>query len=131
MLSNLSFYLVVDDIYLPLAPKTNSNISVGERLIIETIDVINFKSYGGKNTLGPFHKCFNAIVGPNGSGKSNVIDSMLFVFGYRAHKIRSNKISSLIHNSDTMPNCEYAQVDVNFAKINEKVFCKFYILIFK
>lgn len=31
---------------------------------------------------------FTSIVGPNGSGKSNVIDSMLFVFGYRAQKIR-------------------------------------------
>ena len=28
------------------------------------------------------------IYGPNGSGKSNVIDSMLFVFGYKASKIR-------------------------------------------
>ena len=38
--------------------------------------------------LGPFHKSFTSIVGPNGSGKSNVIDSMLFVFGYKASKIR-------------------------------------------
>lgn len=112
----------MDDIYLPQAPKTNDKTPDGERLIIETIDVINFKSYGGQTTLGPFQKCFNAIVGPNGSGKSNVIDSMLFVFGYRAHKLRSSKISSVIHNSDKLPNCEYAQVNVNFAKINEKVF---------
>ncbi len=30
------------------------------------------------------------MVGPNGSGKSNVIDAMLFVFGYRAKPIRHN-----------------------------------------
>jgi chromosome segregation ATPase len=30
---------------------------------------------------------FTSIVGPNGSGKSNVIDSMLFVFGFRANKM--------------------------------------------
>ena len=35
-----------------------------------------------------FYNCnvlqnFSAIIGPNGSGKSNVIDSLLFVFGFR------------------------------------------------
>ena len=54
--------------------------------------------------LGPFHKSFTSIVGPNGSGKSNVIDSMLFVFGYRAQKIRSKKISVLIHDSEKNQN---------------------------
>ena len=44
--------------------------------------------HAGKQVLGPFHKSFTSIVGPNGSGKSNVIDSMLFVFGYKASKIR-------------------------------------------
>lgn len=27
----------------------------------------NFKSYGGIREIGPFHKCFSAVVGPNGS----------------------------------------------------------------
>ena len=41
-----------------------------------------------------FHRvqCFSSVVGPNGSGKSNVIDAMLFVFGYRASKIRQGKL---------------------------------------
>ena len=68
-----------------------------------------------------FQQSLNSIVGPNGSGKSNVIDSMLFVFGYRAQKLRTAKISNLIHNSDTMPNCERAEVKVNFAIIDDKV----------
>ena len=46
---------------------------------------------------------FTAIIGPNGSGKSNVIDSMLFVFGYRANKIRNKKVSGLIHKSEQHP----------------------------
>ena len=50
--------------------------------------IIPLKKYAGKQVLGPFHKSFTSIVGPNGSGKSNVIDSMLFVFGYKASKIR-------------------------------------------
>lgn len=31
---------------------------------------------------------FSSVVGPNGSGKSNVIDAMLFVFGFKAKKVR-------------------------------------------
>lgn len=45
---------------------------------------------------------FSAIVGPNGSGKSNTIDALLFVFGYRATKMRQGKLSELIHNSGTI-----------------------------
>ncbi|UXI16603.1 hypothetical protein NH340_JMT02546 [Sarcoptes scabiei] len=92
---------IIDDIYMPPPPvqPTNLEDQTGKRLIIETIEIINFKSYGGKSILGPFYKSFNSIVGPNGSGKSNVIDSMLFVFGYRAQKLRSNKISNIIHNN--------------------------------
>ena len=60
---------------------------------------------------------FTSIVGPNGSGKSNVIDSMLFVFGYRANKIRSKKISVLIHSSETHQNIDSCTVSVHFQKI--------------
>ena len=42
---------------------------------------------------------FSSIVGPNGSGKSNTIDALLFVFGFRASKMRQGKFSELIHNS--------------------------------
>ena len=65
---------------------------------------------------------FTSIVGPNGSGKSNVIDSMLFVFGYRAQKLRLKKLSALIHNSDSYPDLTFCKVIVHFALINDKVF---------
>ena len=124
-LSNLlfSFISVIDDIYMPPPPLQPQNLDdqTGERLIIETIGITNFKSFGGYSLLGPFYKSFNSIVGPNGSGKSNVIDSMLFVFGYRAQKLRCTKISSIIHNSELLPDCQFAQVDVNFAMIDDKV----------
>ncbi len=87
------------------------------RLIITHIENENFKSYAGLQTLGPFHKSFTSIVGPNGSGKSNVIDSMLFVFGYRAQKIRSKKISVLIHESEKHPNLRSCTVRVFFQEI--------------
>ena len=59
------------------------------------------------------------MVGPNGSGKSNVIDAMLFVFGKRAKKLRLNKVSELIHSSETYKDSplQYARVSVYFQEI--------------
>ncbi|CAF0818183.1 unnamed protein product [Brachionus calyciflorus] len=88
-------------------------------LVINYIEIENFKSYYGKNILGPFHQSFNAVIGPNGSGKSNVIDSLLFVFGFRAQKIRTKKISVLIHNSDQHQNVNSCSVTIFFRKIRE------------
>ncbi|XP_055736380.1 structural maintenance of chromosomes protein 4 isoform X3 [Salvelinus fontinalis] len=90
------------------------------RLMITHIVNQNFKSYAGEQILGPFHKRFSCIIGPNGSGKSNVIDSMLFVFGYRAKKIRSKKLSVLIHSSDLHKDVQSCTVEVHFQKIIDK-----------
>lgn len=67
-----------------------------------------------------FLQCFHAIIGPNGSGKSNVIDSMLFVFGYRANKIRCKKLSTLIHKSSAYDNVSSCKVGVHFSQIIDK-----------
>ncbi|KPI97761.1 Structural maintenance of chromosomes protein 4 [Papilio xuthus] len=108
----------IGDIYIPPAPKPALTFDAnGPRLIITRIVNENFKSYAGVQILGPFHKSFTAIIGPNGSGKSNVIDSMLFVFGYRATKIRSKKISVLIHSSNKFSNITSASVAVHFCQI--------------
>jgi len=80
-----------------------------QRLIIE-----NFKSYAGRHIIGPLSKPFTAIVGPNGSGKSNVIDALLFVFGFKARKMRQGKLSDLIHSSDKYPNLDSCSVSVEF-----------------
>uniref|UniRef100_A0A3P9N039 Structural maintenance of chromosomes protein 4 n=1 Tax=Poecilia reticulata TaxID=8081 RepID=A0A3P9N039_POERE len=90
------------------------------RLMITHLVNRNFKSYAGEQILGPFHKRFSCIIGPNGSGKSNVIDSMLFVFGYRAQKIRSKKLSVLIHSSDKHKDVQSCTVEVHFQKIIDK-----------
>ncbi|KAL1468517.1 hypothetical protein MTO96_025351 [Rhipicephalus appendiculatus] len=108
----------IDDIYVPPPPPASCTFDpTGPRLMIQKIENINFKSYAGKRIIGPFHKNFTAIVGPNGSGKSNVIDSMLFVFGYRAQKIRSKKVGVLIHNSTNHTNLDSCSVNVYFQKI--------------
>ena len=87
-------------------PKTIENLGVGKlgepRLMIHHITNENFKSYQGKVILGPFHQNFSAVIGPNGSGKSNVIDSLLFVFTFKASKIRLKKLSNLIHFSNSV-----------------------------
>ncbi|XP_077541777.1 structural maintenance of chromosomes 4-like protein gluon [Haemaphysalis longicornis] len=108
----------IDDIYVPPPPPASCTFDpTGPRLMIYKIENINFKSYAGKRVIGPFHKNFTAIVGPNGSGKSNVIDSMLFVFGYRAQKIRSKKVGVLIHNSTNHKNLESCTVNVHFQRV--------------
>ncbi|XP_056633945.1 structural maintenance of chromosomes protein 4 [Diorhabda sublineata] len=112
---------IIDGIRIPPATKPTCSFDpTGPRLIITKITNNFFKSYAEEQVLGPFHKCFNAIIGPNGSGKSNVIDSMLFVFGYRATKIRSKKVSVLLHNSDKYRNVQSCTVSVHFAQIIDK-----------
>ena len=87
------------------------------RMVIRQLVMTNFKSYAGRQVVGPFHASFSAVVGPNGSGKSNVIDSLLFVFGFRASKMRQGKISALIHNSAQHANLDYCEVEVHFQEI--------------
>lgn len=113
---------LIGDVYVPPPPPLPafSGEQTGRRLVITHITNINFKSYAGERVLGPFHKSFTSIVGPNGSGKSNVIDAMLFVFGYRAQKLRSKKLSVLIHNSDTYPDLTSCEVKVHFALIDDQ-----------
>ncbi|KAI3612793.1 nuclear condensin complex subunit smc4 [Moniliophthora roreri] len=60
---------------------------------------------------------FSSIVGPNGSGKSNTIDALLFVFGYRATKMRQGKLSELIHNSARYPDLDECSVEIYFREI--------------
>lgn len=93
-----------------------------KRLIIREIVLDNFKSYQGRQSIGPFHKRFTSIVGPNGSGKSNLIESLLFVFGKKASWMRLNKLYELIHNSSYHQNIRKACVEVHFCEIIDQVF---------
>lgn len=97
--------------------ETKPSISMEPRLVIKKLVLTNFKSYAGVQEIGPFNASFSAVVGPNGSGKSNVIDSMLFVFGFRALKMRQGKLSELIHNSDGDKSIEFCQVDIHFVHV--------------
>ncbi|KAI7800473.1 structural maintenance of chromosomes protein 4 [Triplophysa rosa] len=118
-LDNRSLEEILSSIPPPPPPAMSSEPGA-PRLMITHIVNRNFKSYAGEQILGPFHKRFSCIIGPNGSGKSNVIDSMLFVFGYRAQKIRSKKLSVLIHSSDIHQDIQSCTVEVHFQKIVDK-----------
>ena len=89
------------------------------RIIIKRLVLENFKSYGGRHEIGPFHHHFNAIIGPNGSGKSNLIDSMVFVFGKRASKLRLKNLSELIHRgyNQEQASPQSTRVKIEFAEV--------------
>ncbi|KAI9886590.1 MAG: hypothetical protein M1823_001632 [Watsoniomyces obsoletus] len=96
----------------PMEPK-----APGPRIVLTYLILTNFKSYAGRQEVGPFHSSFSSVVGPNGSGKSNVIDSLLFVFGFRASKMRQGKISALIHKSAAFPDLDHCEVQVHFHEV--------------
>jgi structural maintenance of chromosome 4 len=90
-----------------------------QRTVITWLVMTNFKSYAGRQEVGPFHASFSSVVGPNGSGKSNVIDSLLFVFGFRASKMRQGKLSALIHNSAGFQDLDFCAVEVHFEEVKD------------
>ncbi|XP_024032701.1 structural maintenance of chromosomes protein 1-like, partial [Morus notabilis] len=73
-----------------------SIISPGKILRLE---LENFKSYKGQQTIGPFYD-FTAIIGPNGAGKSNLMDAISFVLGVRTGQLRGAQLKDLIYAYD-------------------------------
>lgn len=89
------------------------------------LEVENFKSYRGKQVIGPFYS-FSAIseyalllpprlcpltpctriVGPNGSGKSNLMDAVSFVLGVKSAQLRSSQLKDLIYRGRKMARAE-------------------------
>lgn len=51
------------------------------------LQVKDFKSYKGTQTIGPFLN-FTSVIGPNGSGKSNLMDAISFVLGIKSSQLR-------------------------------------------
>ncbi|XP_022452508.1 structural maintenance of chromosomes protein 1B isoform X2 [Delphinapterus leucas] len=65
---------------------------------LELLLVENFKSWRGRQVIGPFRR-FTCIIGPNGSGKSNVMDALSFVMGEKIANLRVKTIQELIHGA--------------------------------
>ena len=107
------------------SPTSTSNASAStegkNKLLIRYLTLHNFKSYAGIHRIGPLDEQFTAVVGPNGSGKSNVIDALLFVFGYKAKKMRQAKLADLIHSS-AGSSFQFASVAVEFQDLDSTHF---------
>ncbi|KAM4837659.1 structural maintenance of chromosomes protein 1B isoform X2 [Urocitellus parryii] len=65
---------------------------------LDVLLVENFKSWRGRQVIGPFRR-FTCIIGPNGSGKSNVMDALSFVMGEKTANLRVKNIQELIHGA--------------------------------
>ncbi|XP_070559327.1 structural maintenance of chromosomes protein 1A-like [Ptychodera flava] len=86
---------------------------------LKLLEVENFKSYKGKQIIGPF-KPFTAIIGPNGAGKSNLMDAISFVLGDKASNMRVKKLSDLIHGAPVgKPAATRAHVTAVYAEEDE------------
>ena len=66
---------------------------------LRRLELENFKSYNGKQIIGPFDD-FTAIIGPNGAGKSNMMDAISFVLGVQSRHLRSSHLKELIFRKD-------------------------------
>ncbi|KAM7259549.1 hypothetical protein ACFE04_015290 [Oxalis oulophora] len=66
---------------------------------INRLELENFKSYKGFQSIGPFSD-FTAIIGPNGAGKSNLMDAISFVLGVRTGQLRGTQLKDLIYAND-------------------------------
>jgi len=81
-------------------------------MIVDSIEMENFKSYGKKRLI-KLRRGFTVIIGPNGSGKSNIGDSMLFVLGIKSNKtVRVDKLSDFIHKSDPVKKRCYVTLNI-------------------
>lgn len=63
------------------------------------LELENFKSYKGLQTIGPFYD-FTCIIGPNGAGKSNLMDAISFVLGVRTAHLRGAQLKDLVYAFD-------------------------------
>jgi len=66
---------------------------------LRQLELENFKSYEGKQIVGPFDD-FTCVIGPNGSGKSNMMDAVSFVLGVQSRNLRATHLKDLIFRKD-------------------------------
>ncbi len=91
------------------------------RRVIKSIELENFKSFGGKTTI-TFLEGLNVIIGPNGSGKSNISDAICFVFGRGSKKeLRTERFNQFIFNGGKSGRpADYAKVVITLNNENRK-----------
>ncbi|XP_068594981.1 structural maintenance of chromosomes protein 1B [Brachionichthys hirsutus] len=92
---------------------------------LKQIEIDNFKSWKGKQVIGPFMR-FNCIIGTNGSGKSNIMDALSFAMGERAASLRVKHLRDLIYGAHIgQPVSDRAGVALVYCdRDQETVFCR-------
>jgi structural maintenance of chromosome 4 len=100
----------------------HENLEPSMQLRLESITIHNFKSYKGTHTIAQLDPEFTAVIGPNGSGKSNVIDSILFVLGFRAKKMRHASLTDLIYSDGRREDMCYVELHFNKFKVRREVY---------
>ena len=83
---------------------------------LSRIELENFKSYKGKQIVGPFKK-FTSIVGPNGSGKSNLMDAISFVLGVQSAQLRGSTLRDLVYAYDVQDSKEKRNASVSLVYV--------------
>ncbi|XP_034031732.1 structural maintenance of chromosomes protein 1B [Thalassophryne amazonica] len=87
---------------------------------LKQINVENFKSWKGKQIIGPFMR-FSCIIGTNGSGKSNIMEAVSFATGERASSLRVKHLRDLIHGAHVgRPVSNRASVSVTYCDDNDQ-----------
>uniref|UniRef100_A0A8C4H044 Structural maintenance of chromosomes protein n=1 Tax=Dicentrarchus labrax TaxID=13489 RepID=A0A8C4H044_DICLA len=93
---------------------------------LKQIDIENFKSWRGKQVIGPFLR-FNCVIGTNGSGKSNLMDAVSFAVGERVASLRVKRLRDLIHGAHIgQPVQDTSRVSMRYCDDDdqETVFCR-------
>lgn len=94
--------------------------SVCSRGRLLKLELQDFKSYRGRQIIGPFPDDFVSIIGPNGAGKSNLMDALCFVLGLQSTHLRSSHLVELIHRGPgAKPS--FAQVEAHYQIKNSEI----------
>ncbi|KAI8922092.1 RecF/RecN/SMC [Powellomyces hirtus] len=89
------------------------------------LEVENFKSYRGRQVIGPFHN-FTSVIGPNGSGKSNLMDAISFVLGVKSAQLRSSQLKELIYRGGTDLDADGNDEEAHSGSPNRAYVCAVY-----
>lgn len=101
----------------PHTSKASKKAHAAERLVIDRLELTDFKTFAGDCEVKQFHPRFLIINGPNGCGKSNVIDALLFVFGWKSRDLRGDSLLAMIHQRTDGTRCDHCKVTLHLKRV--------------
>lgn len=88
---------------------------------LKSVELYNFKSYKGHQTVDFGDSCFTSIIGPNGAGKSNMMDAISFVLGIRSSHLRSVHLKDLIYRGRVLAEHNDDHISIEPSQISQTV----------